>query len=193
MEKAALAETPPQRIIRRILRVNHAGEHGAVSIYSAQIAWAKAHQPDDLAWLEETIAHERRHRETFRDAMPQRAAKPCRLLSVWSVGGGMLGWLTSRMGHAGVMICTAAVERTVHQHLMEQKAFLAAHDRELLQIIDDIQKDEDAHLAHAEGHIASNGAMTRIVFALVSALTEVMIFLSTRGDSLRLRAAMRAT
>jgi 3-demethoxyubiquinol 3-hydroxylase len=192
MEKAAIPASGPGRVIRRILRVNHAGEHGAVSIYSAQIAWAKRRAPGDLAWLEETIAHERRHRERFLGAMPQRSAKPCRLLSVWSIGGGVLGWLTSRLGRTGVMICTAAVEKTVHQHLVEQKAFLASHDAELLGIVEEVQRDEDAHLAHAEAHIAANGMGARVAFALVSVVTEVMIFLSTRGDSLRLRAAMRA-
>jgi ubiquinone biosynthesis monooxygenase Coq7 len=180
------------RIIRRILRVNHAGEHGAVSIYSAQIAWARRHAPDILDWLEETIGHERRHRELFRSAMPERAAKPCRLLSIWSVGGGTLGWLTARMGRVGVMACTAAVERTVHRHLVEQKAFLARRDPELLKVVEEVQVDEDAHLAHAEAHHDRGGLLAKAIYPVIAGSTEFLIFLSTRGDSLRLRAAMRA-
>lgn len=180
------------RIIRRILRVNHAGEHGAVSIYSAQIEWARRHAPDILGWLEETIGHEQTHRELFRSAMPARAAKPCRLMSIWSVGGATLGWLTARMGRAGVMACTAAVERTVHRHLVEQQAFLRSHDAELLGIVATVQFDEDAHLAHAEANLKGGGWLAKAIYPVVSCATEFMIFLSTRGDSLRLRAAMRA-
>jgi ubiquinone biosynthesis monooxygenase Coq7 len=189
----AMPETSPEsRIIRRILRVNHAGEHGAVSIYSAQIAWARKRAPDILAWLEETIDHERNHRELFRAAMPARAAKPCRLMSVWSVGGTALGWLTARMGRAGVMACTAAVERTVHRHLIEQQAFLKRHDAELLGVVQVVQVDEDSHLAHAEANLKGGSWLAQAIYPVVSAATEFMIFLSTRGDSLRLHAAMKA-
>jgi 3-demethoxyubiquinol 3-hydroxylase len=178
-------------IIRRILRVDHAGEHGAVSIYATQIALARKRYPDLLPWLEETIAHEREHRSRFLAAMPARAAKPCRLLQVWSVGGACLGALTGVLGRRGVMVCTAAVERTVHRHLLEQIAFLDAADVELADTIRSILKDEDEHLAAAEaGLVASAGAFQRILSAAVAAATEVLIFLSTRGDSLTLRAAM---
>jgi ubiquinone biosynthesis monooxygenase Coq7 len=190
--EAMAQESPEGRIIRRILRVNHAGEHGAVSIYSAQIAWARKRAPDILEWLEETIGHEQAHRDLFRGAMPTRAAKPCRLMSVWSVGGTMLGWLTARMGRAGVMACTAAVERTVHRHLVEQQAFLKRHDAELLGIVQTVQVDEDSHLAHAEANLKGGGWMAKAIHPVVGAATEFLIFLSTRGDSLRLHAAMKA-
>jgi len=184
--------SPENRIIRRILRVNHAGEHGAVSIYSAQIAWARKRAPDILDWLEDTIGHEQKHREMFRSAMPERLAKPCRLISVWSVGGTVLGWLTVRMGRAGVMACTAAVERTVHKHLVEQQAFLERHDVALLGIVQSVQVDEDMHLAHAEANLEGGGWLAKAIYPLVAAATEFMIFVSTRGDSLRLRTAMKA-
>ena len=189
----AMGEASPEsRVIRRILRVNHAGEHGAVSIYSSQIAWARRHAPDMVVWLEETIGHEKSHRELFRAAMPQRAAKPCRLMSIWSVGGATLGWITARMGRAGVMACTAAVERTVHQHLIEQQTFLQRYDAELLGIVQTVQRDEDLHLEHAETNLKQGGWLAKAVYPVVSVTTEFMIFLSTRGDSLRLRAQMKA-
>ena len=89
-------------------------------------------------------------------------------------------------------MCTAAVERTVHQHLVEQKAFLAKHDPALLEIVETVQIDEDAHLAHAEANHDRGSLAAAIIYPVVAAATEFLIFLSTRGDSLRLRAAMRA-
>lgn len=179
-------------LIRRILRVDHAGEHGAVAIYSAQLSNARRVHPDLVPWLEETLSHEQRHRTLFREAMPARAAKPCRMMFVWSFGGTLLGALTAACGRTGVYVCTAAVERTVHRHLVEQTAFLDRADPPLGQLVRDILIEEDAHLAQAEAHHNPNGLFARALGTLVSAATEVLIFLSTRGDSLRLRTAMAA-
>lgn len=178
------------RLIRRILRVNHAGEHGAVAIYSAQLARARRAYPDVAPWLEQTLEHENEHRARFRNAMPERDAKPCRLMSVWSLGGALLGVLTALSGRTGVYVCTAAVERTVHRHLVEQIAFLDRTDPALSQIVRDILVEEDAHLAFAEARHQPSGVFARVLGALVSGATETLIFISTRGDSLRLRAAM---
>jgi ubiquinone biosynthesis monooxygenase Coq7 len=182
----------PSRLIRRILRVNHAGEHGAVAIYSAQLQHARRAHPDLVPWLEDTLGHEQRHRARFRDAMPARAAKPCRMMFVWSFGGAMRGALTAACGRAGVYVCTAAVERTVHKHLVEQIAFLDRADPELAAAVRDILIEEDAHLAHAEARHNTRTFFARTLGALVSAATETLIFLNTRGDSLRLRSAMSA-
>ena len=180
------------RIIRRILRVNHAGEHGAVAIYSALFTNARRAQADLVPWLEETLAHEQRHRNLFRDAMPTRAAKPCRMMFVWSFGGAVLGALTAVFGRTGIYVCTAAVERTVHRPLVEQIAFLDEADPPLSKIVRDILVEEDAHLAHAEARHNPNGLFARSLGALVSGATEALIFLSTRGDSLSLKGAMAA-
>ncbi len=180
----------PARLIRRLLRVNHAGEHGAVFIYSAQLARARRAFPDLAPWLEETLGHELRHRARFRDAMPARGAKPCRMMFVWSFGGAMLGAITALLGRTGVYVCTAAVERTVHRHLIEQAAFLDRNDAELAALVRDILVEEDAHLAAAEtGHDASK-MLPRALSMLVAGATETLIFLSTRGDSLRLKRAI---
>jgi ubiquinone biosynthesis monooxygenase Coq7 len=178
------------RLIRRILRVNHAGEHGAVAIYSAQLANARRSHPDLVPWLEETLSHEQRHRTLFRGAMPTRAAKPCRMMFVWSFGGAVLGALTAACGRTGVYVCTAAVERTVHRHLIEQIAFLDRTDPPLAQVVRDILVEEDAHLAQAEARHNPDGLFARALGALVSGATETLIFLSTRGDSLSLKGAM---
>lgn len=124
--------------------------------------------------------------------MPTRAAKPCRMMFVWSWGGALLGALTALFGRSGVFVCTAAVERTVHKHLVEQIEFLEKTDTALAEIVRDILKEEDAHLAHAEANHDDRTWFARGLGALIAASTETLIFLSTRGDSLRLRRAMAA-
>lgn len=183
----------PERLIRRILRVDHAGEHGAIAIYGRQIERARARYPDMLPWLEETLSHEVRHCRTFRELMPARAAKPCRALAVWTYGGALLGGVTGLMGRNGIYACTAAVERTVHRYLSEQIAFLERHDGELADAVRDIQREENEHLAHAEHHLSAPDLPTRLLLALVSLATESLIFLSTRGDSFSLKNRLRET
>lgn len=179
-----------QLLTRRILRVNHAGEHGAVSIYEAQLAVAQRRYPELVSWLEDTLAHERHHRARFREAMPQRAAKPCRALGIWSFGGRLLGAVSALLGRRGVYVCTVAVERTVHRHLEEQIRFLRATDPTLASIVQEIQAQEIEHLAFAEGRHDISGVLDHLLSGLIVATTEMLIMISTRGDSFRLRQAL---
>ncbi len=179
------------QVIRRMLRVDHAGEHGAVAIYSAQIACAPAGGNDLLVWLRETLSHEQRHRDTFLAAMTTRAAKPCRAMGIWSVGGRWLGRSSALFGTLGIMACTAAVERTVHRHLVEQISFLRRHDGELADIVCSILAEEKEHLAFAEAHHNTNGWFAQLFSGMVGLATELMILISTRGDSFRLKAVLR--
>jgi 3-demethoxyubiquinol 3-hydroxylase len=180
-----------QQLIRRILRVNHAGEHGAVSIYSAQLLHMGSRHADLRAWLTDTLDHERAHRSAFREAMIPRAAKPCRALGVWSVGGWVLGCLTALVGRKGVLACTAAVEGTVHGHLQEQVAYLRRRDGDLAALVERIQAEELSHLAYAESNLPRGGP-NPLLQGAIGAVTEVMIAISTRGDSIRLRRTLAA-
>ena len=56
--------------IARIVRVNHAGEFGAIRIYGAQIAVARRLYPDCVPMLSEMLGHEIEHCALFRAAMP---------------------------------------------------------------------------------------------------------------------------
>jgi ubiquinone biosynthesis monooxygenase Coq7 len=180
------------QVIRRILRVNHAGEHGAVAIYSAQLAKVPSGQAALHSWLNETLSHERRHRDSFLGAMPSRGAKPCRAMAVWSIGGTVLGGITAMFGSTGIMICTAAVERTVHKHLNDQIAYLKGRDDDLAALVRQIRSEEDEHLAYAEAHHDPQSPFARSLALVVEISTDLLIWISTRGDSRQLRAVLRS-
>ncbi|MFN4042521.1 MAG: demethoxyubiquinone hydroxylase family protein [Brevundimonas sp.] len=188
----ATALTSDQRLVRRILRVNHAGEHGAISIYSAQLKRKGAYPADIEAWLAEALDHERAHRAAFQEAMQPRSAKPCRALGVWSVGGWLLGSITAMLGRTGVVACTAAVERTVHGHLEDQIAFLRRCDADLAALVEHIQVEELSHLAYAEANLKPGSLLARPLSVVIACATEILIAASTRGDSIRLRCRLRA-
>jgi 3-demethoxyubiquinol 3-hydroxylase len=67
-----------RRTTARILKVNHAGEYGAIRIYRAQVWMARRLYPDLVGFLQETLQHEIRHCSLFLNAMRERSARPCR-------------------------------------------------------------------------------------------------------------------
>ena len=178
--------------IARIVRVNHAGEFGAIRIYSAQILVARRFWPGCVPSLSEMLGHERTHCAAFRAAMPARQSRPCRVMQFWSWGGWLLGFVTALLGPQGIWVCTAAVEAAVHRHLDDQLFFLANRDRDLHGIILAIREEELAHLHHAEEQLKSPGPALNFLRSLISIATEVLIWLSTWGDSSRMTRALKA-
>jgi len=175
-----------QLTITRILKVNHAGEYGAIRIYRAQIWVARRLYPEVTAFLEETLSHEIQHCRMFSEAMPARGARPCRVMSLWGNGGLILGFLTALFGRQGIWICTAAVESAVHSHLEDQLNFLSDRDVELHSLILSIQHEELAHLHHAEERIATRGRWARFLHSFIGGCTDAVIWLSTWGASSKL-------
>jgi ubiquinone biosynthesis monooxygenase Coq7 len=176
--------------ITRILKVNHAGEYGAIRIYSAQIFVSSRLHKHLIPFLRDILTHEIRHCRQFHEAMPARLARPCRAMSLWSLGGYLLGLLTALMGENAIMACTKAVEQSVHRHLHDQLRFLKGRDDALHDLIALIQIDEDAHLSWAKARLRPSLA-ARMLETLVAVATESVIGLSTQGDVGRMVRALR--
>ena len=179
--------------IARILKVNHAGEYGAIRIYRAQLFVSRYLYPDVAAFLELTLGHEINHCAKFRAAMPERQTRPCRIMALWGNGGYVLGLLTALLGRRGIWVCTAAVEATVHRHLNDQLHFLAGKDDELHALIMSIQDEELMHLHHAEGQIRTGGFWSGILNRVITVATDAVIWLSTWGDSSRMARDLAAS
>ncbi len=187
---SADALTRPERLtIARILKVNHAGEFGAIRIYRAQLWLARRYMPDLVPFLEETLAHEIAHCRRFREAMTERQARPCMAMSLWGTGGSVLGLATALMGRNAVMACTKAVEQTVHRHLDDQLRFLRGRDEALRAIIAAIQIEENQHLGYAAARLTPS-PFNRLIEAIVDVSTEIVIWLSTQGAVSRMTAAI---
>jgi ubiquinone biosynthesis monooxygenase Coq7 len=189
----AFWEPPSEQLtIRRILKVNHAGEFGAIRIYNAQLALARSFYPDIAPVLVEMRDDEIEHCEIFFTAMPERKARPCRVMALWSLGGYVLGFATAVLGRNMIWICTEAVEATVHRHLEDQIAFLETRDPALQALILSIQEQELAHLQHAVDNQPRQGVAHAAVLPIISAVVESLIWLSTWGDSSAMRSELRS-
>ena len=176
--------------IARILKVNHAGEYGAIRIYRAQIRVARCRHPDLVPFLEETLGHEIQHCRHFVDAMSSRQSRPCRAMWLWGLGGSALGIITAVMGRNAVLACTKAIEQTVHRHLEAQIAFLSERDAALRDLIAAIQVEERQHLDHAARHLTPS-PFNAAIETLVNVSTEIVIWLSTQGAVTRMEKALR--
>lgn len=175
-----------KKTIQRIVKVNHAGEYGAIRIYKAQLWVARRLYPELVPFLQETLGHEINHCALFYDAMPERQTRPCRVMSLWGNGGYVLGFATALMGRQAIWVCTSAVEDTVHKHLEDQLRFLEGKDDALAALIESIKAEELHHLDHANDQITSHGVLARVLRFAIEITTEALIALSTWGDSLRM-------
>lgn len=121
--------------------------------------------------------------------MPPRAAKPCRMMWIWAIGGTVLGFATALIGREAILACTEAVETTVHRHLDDQIVWTADRDPEMSSVIASIKDEEQAHIHYAIAHREGRGYGW--LERLISVATESLIWISTRGDSARLAAELR--
>ena len=178
------------RTIARILKVNHAGEFGAIRIYCAQLWAAKRWHKTLVPFLSETLRHEIDHCQHFRDAMTARHTRPCAAMPLWGIGGYGLGLLTALIGRNAIMVCTQAVEQTVHRHLDEQIRYLAGKDEALRDLIIAIQVEENAHLDFARNHVVPS-MLNRPLMIVINVATEAVIWLSTQGAVSRMEKALQ--
>jgi ubiquinone biosynthesis monooxygenase Coq7 len=170
-----------QRVVAGYLKVDHAGEYGAIRIYGAQIALARLTCPELLPFLRGTLRHEREHLQRFAALMPARGARPCRALALWGLGGTVMGLATGLLGRRAVLVCTEAVERAVHRHLDEQLRHVGGDDPEFAAVVADIQAEELGHLTFAARNRGDRGAIGRLIHVAVTLATEVVIRVSTAG------------
>jgi ubiquinone biosynthesis monooxygenase Coq7 len=173
--------------VGRILRVNHAGEYGAIRIYDAQIAVARLLNPGVAEFLTETLSHERQHLKLFLDLMPARGTRPCGAMPLWGIGGTLLGLATGLLGTNAIMACTEAVERVVHAHLEKQIEWIGARDPELTDAVASVRDQEIGHLEGARDRKTSSGAFVLSVDRFVASMTWLLIWCSTYGALSRMQ------
>ena len=154
--------------LAEILRVDHAGELGAVAIYQGQRAvFAGLDKPPALAAeLEEMAAHEAVHLAAFDRLLNERRVRPTVLTPLWRLAGFALGAGTALMGEKAAHACTEAVESVIEQHYAEQIEELREREPALAQELSGYRDDE---LGHRDQAIAG-GAREAPGYAVLSAV-----------------------
>lgn len=141
--------------LAEILRVDHAGELGAVHIYRGQRAvLGGAPGRERIAGqLEEMEAHEARHLARFETLLAERGVRPTLLTPLWRLAGFALGAGTALMGEKAAHACTEAVETVIGEHYANQVRELSPSQPDLAAELSEFQAEELAHrdLAVEEG------------------------------------------
>lgn len=145
----------PDRI-QEMIRVDHAGEYGAVAIYRGQRAIFDKlpHKARIANQLEEMEADEQAHLDAFDGLIFEHKARPTALAPIWNVAGQALGAATALMGERAAHACTEAVESVIEQHYASQITELRAMgEDELADLFTKFREEEIAHhdLAVEEG------------------------------------------
>jgi ubiquinone biosynthesis monooxygenase Coq7 len=164
----------------RILKVNHAGEHGAINIYTGQIIMARFTAPVMVAELEEFRLHEQRHRSIFGAELQRRNRRRCRSYWLCGTGGFVLGIITGLCGPHAIAATTVAVERVVLRHLEQQVADLGDRDPSAVAAIQAIIQDEKLHHDQSASHVHADGLWYKVLSPIVSGATEAVIWLGMR-------------
>jgi ubiquinone biosynthesis monooxygenase Coq7 len=128
-----------------ILRVDHAGELGAVHIYRGQRAVFGAGREAVSGQLAEMEAHEAEHLAAFDRLLTERRVRPTLLAPAWRVGGFALGAATALIGEKAAHACTEAVETVIEEHYAGQIAELERREPELASELSRYRDDELAH------------------------------------------------
>ena len=130
--------------IEAMIRVDHAGEYGAVRIYEGQLAVLKRRKSAKVETIQHMADQEQRHLKTFDRLVNERRVRPTALEPVWRVAGFALGAVTAAMGEKAAFACTAAVEEVIDEHYASQVAALKDKDESLRATVEDFRADEAA-------------------------------------------------
>ncbi len=161
----------------RVLKVNHAGENGAVNIYAGQILAARLTAPSMLDELAEFKAHEQRHRAIFEAELRRRGLPRCRSYGLCALGGFVLGGITGLLGRRAIAATTVAVERVVLRHLRQQIAALGAADPAAVAAIESIVAEEQQHYDRSVAHTQASAFWLKLLSPVVAVSTEAVIWL----------------
>ncbi|SBV31181.1 Ubiquinone biosynthesis protein COQ7 [uncultured Sphingopyxis sp.] len=164
----------------RVMKVDHAGEHGAVCIYRAQRWFARMRAPDMVDELDSFLAHERGHRALFAAELRRRGRGRCRSYFWCGIGGLILGTITGIAGRGAIAATTVAIERVVLRHMHEQIVALRGIDEPAVRTLAIIVAEEQEHHDLSAARLPSAGFWPRLVDPLVSASTEAVIWLGMR-------------
>jgi len=173
---------PRDARLAEMLRVDHAGEYGAVTIYRGQRAVfdSIAEKRNIAAEIRKMEEGEAEHLRAFDRLLADRGVRPTLLSPLWNAAGFGLGAATALLGEKAAMACTAAVEEVIEKHYAAQAEELAATDPGLAAELRAFRNDELAHKATAEAHGAADAPGYAVLKAVIQAGCRAAIRLSEK-------------
>ena len=171
-----------KKTLEEIIRVDHAGERGAIKIYEGQLLALKTVKQDkDLKnTIEEMKTQEKEHLEYFEKEIQKRKIKPTYLLPLWDVMGVALGFGTVLLGKKAAMLCTASVEEVIEDHYQDQLKKLGNDEIELKKRIEKFKNDEVEHKNIAYEGGATNKGLYSLMDKVIRTGSRIAITISEK-------------
>ena len=168
--------------VEEFIRVDHAGERGAIKIYEGQLLALNTIVKDHKLKkkIEEMQIHEREHCDYFEKEIKRRNIKPTKFLPLWDLLGVGLGFGSTLIGKKAAMLCTASVEEVIDKHYQNQINQLENDEKEFKSKIVKFRNDEIHHkdIAYKEG--ATKDGLYSIMDKIIKTGSKIAISISEK-------------
>ena len=168
--------------IEEFIRVDHAGERGAVKIYEGQLLALNTLVKDESLkkTIEEMKVHEEEHCEFFENEIKRRNIKPTKFLPLWDLLGIGLGFGSTLLGKKATMLCTASVEEVIDEHYQNQINQLDSKEKNLKKKIIKFRKEELNHKDIAYNKGATKRGLYSIIDKVIKTGSKIAISISEK-------------
>ena len=168
--------------VEEFIRVDHAGERGAIKIYEGQLLALNTLVRDEKLKkiIEDMKVHEKEHCDYFENEIKKRNIKPTKFLPLWDLLGVGLGFGSTILGKKAAMLCTASVEEVIDKHYLDQINQLGDDEKELKNKIIKFREDELHHkdIAYDEG--ATKKGIYSLMDKIIKTGSKIAINLSEK-------------
>ena len=168
--------------VEEFIRVDHAGERGAIKIYEGQLlALNTLVKNEELKkTVEEMKQHEKEHFDYFENEIKRRNIKPTKFLPLWDLLGVGLGFGSTLLGKKAAMLCTASVEEVIDKHYQNQIDQLLLDENDLKEKIKKFRDDELHHKNIAYENGASKKGLYSILDKIIKTGSKIAINISEK-------------
>ena len=171
-----------QKILEEIIRVDHAGERGAIKIYEGQLLALNTIREDKTLKriIEEMKEQEKEHLEYFEKEIQKRNMKATYMLPLWDLMGVSLGFGTALLGKKAAMLCTASVEEVIENHYENQLSKIGEDEKDLKITIEKFKGDEVNHKNTAYESGATKSGLYSIMDKIIRTGSKIAITISEK-------------
>ena len=170
-----------EKILRKIIRVDQAGELGAQQIYQGQKFIFKLRKNmKDFDQISKMASDEKEHLDYFDNLARQKKIKPTKLKAFFGIGAYAMGVGTALMGAKAAYVCTEAVEEIIEKHYQKQIDQLDGIDEELKEKIIKFRQDEVEHKNTAIDEGSREAFGYSVLRKTINETTKAAIFLAER-------------
>ena len=168
--------------LEEFIRVDHAGERGAIKIYEGQLLALKTFKkdPELLKLVEEMREHEQEHSDFFENEIRERKIKQTKFLPIWDLLGVGLGFGSTILGKKAAMLCTASVEEVIDKHYQSQIDQLQDDEKKLREKIKKFRADELEHKDIAYEHGATKKGFYSVMDKIIKTGSKIAINISEK-------------